>query len=214
VEEPTVKAAHWILALLVVIATPPAALAESATREHRGKISAIDRVTRTFTVKASAESETFAVVDASRLVSESENATFDHLAIGQEVVVRTRAADSVKPHIAASIEIVDAPALIGQLEELDTTTVADTVTIVQTYPSARIIEVATRQGPLRYRVDDATRIRSSVEPLALADLALGQRVAISARRDGDVYVATEVVVVAVGPEPPPIDPPKEKEVRR
>lgn len=106
--------------------------------------------------------------------------------------------------------IVDSAALVEQLDELPTVAAADTATIVRTDLASRAIEVDTRQGPRRYRIDHETRIRTPTAPIGLGAFETGHRIAVSARRDGDAFVTTDIVVVAVGAEPPPDPGPKEK----
>lgn len=103
----------------------------------------------------------------------------------------------------------DSAALAGQLEALPAVAAADTVTIVHPDPASRAIEVDTRQGPRRYRIDDATRLRTPTTSIALTELEPGNRGVVSARRDGEGFTATEIVVVALGSGPAPAREPEE-----
>lgn len=205
------KTALWIVPLAIVFGVIVAPVNEPGAEDYRGKITAIDRGANSITMDTAAGPMTFAVSDRTLLASgnRSRGASFDHLAVGQDVIVRADEDDESSHRVAASVEIADSAALIGQLEEFPAVAAADTVTIVRTDPASRAIDVETRQGPRRYRIEDETRIRTRSAPIGLGDLEPGQRIAVSAKGDGDAFVATDIVVVAVGAEPPPAPAPKE-----
>jgi hypothetical protein len=175
------------LFLALLLAASPAWAQEGAPEHpepgvalmHHGKLSDVDRATRTFTIETPQGPERFTLIEGGTVLRGGEQASFEALAVGQQLAVEA-IQDETDRQQARTIQIVDPHELRGQLEDEPAFDVADTVTIDFVDAEADRLRVQSPEGPLVYEVTDATRIQRGRDRIALDELAPGERVVVSA----------------------------------
>lgn len=184
--------------LVALALAAPAALAEAGRESlHRGEVTAIDRVARTFHIETATGPERFTLGPEAEVSVAGEPRSFDVLAVGQSVAVRAGPGA-----LARSVEVVNPNELEGQLEDLPAFDVADTATLTAVDAEQRLLRVQTDDGPRSYQVAEDAHIRRGGDDVALASLRPNDRVVVTAHETSPGrFTAQAVTVVSSGPVP-------------
>jgi hypothetical protein len=195
---------------LVLAAASPAWAQEGAPEHpepavslmHHGKLTDLERASRTFTIETPQGPERFTLIEGGTVLQGGRQASFDALAVGQQLAVEAIQDDETDQQEARSVQIVDPNELRGQLEDEPAVDVADTVTVDFVDDEADQLRVQTAQGPLVYEITEATRIQRGRERIELDELAPGERVVVSAdEKSPGRFAAHSIVVVSEGAAP-------------
>lgn len=203
----------WILATLLslALAGPAASQATDVGRQnlHHGTLQDIDYSAKTFTVDTRTGPETFTLWTGAEITGGDERKTFDQLAVGEYVAVRSMQDDTDR-WLVRSIQVIDPNELEGQLRSWEAYDTADTVTIVDT--TANTLQVETVDGPRVYQLGEDTRIVRGGDDVEAASLKPQERVVVTANETAPgQFTAKIVTVVSAGPAP--VDRPEAESTR-
>jgi hypothetical protein len=199
----------WIGSILFAVsslasAAPAMAEATDVGRQnlHHGEITAIDHGEKSFTIETRTGPEQFTLWSGAQILGPEERTSFDSLAVGEYVAVRSMQ-DDAERWLARSIEVIDPNELEGQLEDYPAFDVADTVTFRALDSEGDTLLVETSEGPRSYLVSDETRVVRGGKDAPVTSLRAEERVVVSAEetRPGQ-FTAKTITVVRGAPAAP------------
>jgi hypothetical protein len=168
---------------------------------HHGEITAIDRGEKSFTIETRTGPERFTLWPDAQILGSQERTSFDALAVGEYVAVRSMQ-DDAERWLARSVEVIDPNEIEGQLEDYPAFDSVDTVTFRSLEADSNTLRVDTSQGPRSYLDSDETRVVRGGKDAPVTSLRAQERVVVSAEETSPgQFTAKTVTVVSGGPAP-------------